>query len=260
MFQILTLSDNPEAAIAEAAPHAPYLSRLAQTVEGIADYKSLFDRALSLCGSLHTSQEDPYITLRRAKQMAHLAIAAGDLSGEASLAKTTERITRFADAALDAAFGYTLRQAGLESAGLFAIALGKMGAFELNYSSDIDIAVFFDPEIFKGGDREPGDAAIRATRGAVSLLNDRTPDGYVFRTDLRLRPDPSSTPVAVSTRRAELYYESVGQNWERMVWIKGRGCAGDLEAADNFLKALEPLSGAGIWTIGRLAMSMPSRT
>ncbi|MEO0608689.1 MAG: DUF294 nucleotidyltransferase-like domain-containing protein, partial [Pseudomonadota bacterium] len=123
---------------------------------------------------------------------------------------------------------------------MFAIALGKMGAFELNYSSDIDFAVFFDPQRFRGGDREPGDAAVRVISRAIRLLNDRTRDGYVFRTDLRLRPDPSSTPLAVSTRRAALYYESVGQNWERMVWIKARCAAGDAGASDQFLTALEP--------------------
>jgi len=114
------------------------------------------------------------------------------------------------------------------------------GAFELNYSSDIDVSAFFDPDVFKGGAMEPGEAAARTLQHVTRILSDRTPDGYVFRTDLRLRPDPSSTPVAVSTRRAELYSESVGQNWERMVWIKARHSAGDPDAAAAFLKIMEP--------------------
>jgi len=152
----------------------------------------------------------------------------------------TQRITDFADASVRAALRVSLNQAGLDQAGLFIMALGKMGAGELNYSSDIDLAVFFDPDVFEGGQREPVDAAIRVTREAMRLLDQRTPDGYVFRTDLRLRPDPSSTPLAVSTRRAELYYESVGQNWERMVWIKARTAAGDQTAGAEFLNMLEP--------------------
>ncbi|MEL7113949.1 MAG: glutamine-synthetase adenylyltransferase, partial [Pseudomonadota bacterium] len=133
-----------------------------------------------------------------------------------------------------------LRERELAPDGLFVFALGKMGAFELNYSSDIDVSVFFDPDRFEGGDYEAADAAARVIRRMTSILQDRTRDGYVFRTDLRLRPDPSSTPVAVSTKRAELYYDSVGQNWERMVWIKGRCAAGDEVAANAFLQTMQP--------------------
>ncbi|SVD76537.1 uncharacterized protein METZ01_LOCUS429391, partial [marine metagenome] len=68
----------------------------------------------------------------------------------------------------------------------------------------------------------------------------RTGDGYVFRTDLRLRPDPGATPLAISTIAAETYYESLGQNWERAALIKARPIAGDYVAASNFLEAVEP--------------------
>ncbi|MEM9053966.1 MAG: bifunctional [glutamine synthetase] adenylyltransferase/[glutamine synthetase]-adenylyl-L-tyrosine phosphorylase [Pseudomonadota bacterium] len=240
MFRLVPLSDCPETAIAEAAQHAPYLSKLAQTNEGVRDFRGLFQQALDLSAEASEIDADTSVKLRKAKQIAHLAIAAGDLSGQNTLSETTHCITVFADAALQGALQAALGRLQLDQNGLFAIALGKMGAYELNYSSDIDIAAFFDPEIFHGGAREPADAAVRAVRAAVAFLNDRTPDGYVFRTDLRLRPDPSSTPVAVSTRRAELYYESVGQNWERMVWIKGRAAAGDRTSANRFLDSLVP--------------------
>ena len=234
------LAHASDAAIKIAAEHAPYLSKLAETVEGFETPDALLQNALSLCDQVARGDIDAAASLRLAKKQAHLAIAAGDLSGHFSLAQTTRHITTFADAALEAALQTSFLERGLSGEGLFAAALGKMGAFELNYSSDIDIAVFFDPDVFDGGERDPADAAMRCVRRAISLLDDRTPDGYVFRTDLRLRPDPSSTPIAVSTRRAELYYESVGQNWERMVWIKGRCSAGDPETGAAFLKVLEP--------------------
>lgn len=240
MLQPVPISDDPATAIEVAIEHAPYLADLAQKIEGSGDPETLLQQAFDLCANVASGADDPADTLRLAKKQAHLTIAAGDLAGRFSLADTTRHITEFADASLGAALSASLLQRGLSGDGLFAVALGKMGAFELNYSSDIDFAVFFDPDRFHGGEREPADAAVRCVRSLIGLLDDRTPAGYVFRTDLRLRPDPSSTPVAVSTRRAELYYESVGQNWERMVWIKGRAAAGDLAAGDAFIAALEP--------------------
>lgn len=240
MLKPVAISSQPAAAIEAAVAEAPYLSDLANSIDGYDDPDRLLGAAFALCERVAAGESDPATALRRAKKQAHLAIAAGDLSGRYSLAQTTRHITEFADASMDAALSAALGSRDLTSRGLFAVALGKMGAFELNYSSDIDIAVFFDPDLFDGGAREPVDAAVRTVRKMIGLLDDRTPDGYVFRTDLRLRPDPSSTPVAVSTRRAELYYESVGQNWERMVWIKGRTAAGDRDAGAAFLTALDP--------------------
>src|SRR5437016_2293187 len=104
--------------------------------------------------------------------------------------------------------------------GLALIAMGKMGALELNYSSDIDLIVAFDPAPGLAPDVEPALFYIRIARGLVKLLQERTVDGYVFRVDLRLRPDPGSTQIAISTAAALAYYESIGQNWERAALIK----------------------------------------
>src|SRR5207253_7435395 len=115
------------------------------------------------------------------------------------------------------------------------------GAFELNYSSDIDVSVFFDPEampLAEGVEAEP--FAVRLTHRLSELMQARTADGYVFRMDLRLRPDPSSTQAAVPVPAALEYYESVGQNWERAAFIKARACAGDMSAAESFLAELQP--------------------
>jgi glutamate-ammonia-ligase adenylyltransferase len=192
--------------------------------------------------------------LRRAKRQAALAIAMADVAGDWQLEDVTGGLTRFADACVGGALRFLLGQhtsAGeaderdpvlLESrTGLIVLAMGKYGAFELNYSSDIDLVVLYDAERFPF--RKKGDArgaAVDIAKGLIRLLNESTPDGYVFRVDLRLRPDAGATQVAISAEAAELYYESMGQNWERAAMIKARVCAGDIEAGRTFLKNIEP--------------------
>ena len=242
---IQPLCSDPIDAIKIASAHAPYLARLLQRHgETLTEYGALglFDQAMAHIAASKAldTTEDAMRTLRIAKAQAHLSIAALDLSGQDSLSETTQRISNLADGVVEAALRMAARNMGLTCDGLFMIALGKMGAFELNYSSDIDMAAFFDGDVFDGGKRDAVDAASRIVREAMRLLDERTADGYVFRTDLRLRPDPSSNPLAISTRRAELYYESVGQNWERMVWIKSRASAGDKAAAAAFLDMMRP--------------------
>src|SRR5690606_37713603 len=128
-----------------------------------------------------------------------------------------------------------------EAAGMFVLAMGKMGARELNYSSDIDLIVLFDESR-----HEPSDYGtlrrgfIRITQRLVKLLQEVTAEGYVFRTDLRLRPDPSVTPVCIATEPAENYYESLGRTWERAAYIKARPCAGAIAAGEAFLERLRP--------------------
>jgi glutamate-ammonia-ligase adenylyltransferase len=194
--------------------------------------------------------------LRRAKRALHLLTALCDLGGVWDLEQVTGALTRFADAAVAAALTAAARDEvaagrllsvgdGAEGPvpGWFCIAMGKQGAFELNYSSDIDVSVFFDPERLApclAPGVEPQAFAVRLTQRLAELMQARTAEGYVFRIDLRLRPDPASTPPAVSTPEALEYYESVGQNWERAAFIKARACAGDLQAAADFLAELEP--------------------
>jgi len=250
MLVIRPLAPESASALAAAAPHAPYLRRLME--RGVErDFASALASTRTLPGDVPV--DEAMHRLRAAKQVVHLSLAGADLSGERGVMEVTHGLTEFAGESLDAAFRVALASRGLERAGLFAIALGKMGAFELNYSSDIDIAVFYDRELFDGGGRDPGEAAQRTARDVVRIMDEITASGYVFRTDLRLRPDPGSTPLAVSTEMAELYYESVGQNWERMVWIKGRPAAGDLEAARKFLVRMEPYvwrRNLDYWAIG----------
>ncbi len=200
------------------------------------------------------NEKSAMTVLRRTKRQAALAVAMADIAGLWTLEDVTRALTRFADACVAGALRFLLREracagetderdpARLESqTGLVVLAMGKYGAFELNYSSDIDLIVLYDAERFPF--RKKGDArgaAVDLTKGLIRLLNEATPDGYVFRVDLRLRPDASATQVAISTEAAELYYESMGQNWERAAMIKARACAGDLEAGRRFLKNIEP--------------------
>jgi glutamate-ammonia-ligase adenylyltransferase len=191
--------------------------------------------------------------LRQAKSEAALLIALADIGGVWPVMRTTRALTELADMAVTAAVGFQLREAARRGrfkpnnaahpergSGYIVLAMGKMGAHELNYSSDIDLIVFYDPDA--GVLADDGEAAfyVRVTRGVVKLLQERTADGYVFRTDLRLRPDPASTQIAVSVPTALNYYGSVGQNWERAAMIKARPCAGDLAAGEAVLKELSP--------------------
>ncbi len=191
--------------------------------------------------------------LRGAKAELHLLTALCDLGGVWTLDQVTTALTRFADAAVQAALAVVAaaeRRADRLIAspigrgplpGLFCLALGKHGAGELNYSSDIDISVFYTPaDLPLAHGVEAQALAVRLTRALAALLQERTVEGYVFRVDLRLRPDPSATPVAMPTQAALLYYETAGQNWERAAIIKARPCAGDLAAGQAFLAELKP--------------------
>ncbi len=193
------------------------------------------------------------IGLRRLKAELHLLTALCDLGGVWDLDVVTGALSDFADTAVRAALASAAAQeiargrltAPADPAlgpvpGLFVIAMGKHGARELNYSSDIDISFFYDPErvpLAEGVEVEK--TMVRLTQAVSTLLQDRTAEGYVFRVDLRLRPDPSSTLAAVSVPAALEYYETVGQNWERAAFIKARAAAGDLEAAAEFLEEMQ---------------------
>ncbi len=192
--------------------------------------------------------------LRRMKADAALLIALSDIGGVWPVRDVTRALTDLAETALQIAVHHLLRDATKHdrlkpdnkshpepSSGYVVLAMGKMGGYELNFSSDIDLMVFFDATAAKLADRvEPQDFYVRLTRDLVKLLQERTPDGYVFRVDLRLRPDPASTQIAISTEAALDYYESRGQNWERAALIKARACAGDLAAGEKLLRGLSP--------------------
>ncbi len=191
--------------------------------------------------------------LRLAKRRVALLTALADLGGVWGLDEVTGALTDLADAALAVAVPSLVADevrrgklpwAGPEdpagAAGMTVLAMGKMGARELNYSSDIDLICLYDETLHADHQDEARVVFVRVTRRLTALMSDLTGDGYVFRTDLRLRPDASVTPVCLSMSAAEAYYESVGRTWERAAFIKARACAGDLVAGGRFLRTLVP--------------------
>jgi len=220
-----------------------------------AEPERRFDEILADArGAIAAAQDEPEVMhlLRRMKAEAALLIALADIGGVWPVMQVIDRQTRLADVAVGSAVDYLFADAQrrgklksseakgpAEHSGFIVLAMGKMGAGELNYSSDIDLIVFYDEATPLSG-TEPTPFYVRITRTLVKLLQQRTGDGYVFRTDLRLRPDPASTQIAVSTASALDYYESRGQNWERAALIKARACAGDLAAGKALLGELSP--------------------
>ena len=192
--------------------------------------------------------------LRIAKRQVALVAAVAELAGVWSLEQQTGALSRLAEGALGAAVRHLLRQAAdrgsislpsldepERDSGLIVLGMGKLGGYELNYSSDIDLILLYDPTRARVSARDGIQSFfVRMARDLARILDERTGDGYVFRTDLRLRPDPASTPLMLSVPAALAYYESVGQNWERAALIKARTVAGDRVAGERFLRELEP--------------------
>ncbi len=192
--------------------------------------------------------------LRLAKRKVAFLVAFADLAGYFGARDTTLLLSRLAEACLSSAVDFlllSLHEQGklrlphpekpAEGSGLILLGMGKLGAAELNYSSDIDVVVFFEPE--RGIVTDPDEASetfARLCRRLVRIMQERTAYGYVFRIDLRLRPDPGSTPLAIPVEAALIYYEGRGQNWERAAFIKARPVAGDIPAGESFLKELTP--------------------
>ncbi len=209
-------------------------------------------KACAMAGD--ASEASVMADLRRLKAEAHALIALADLSGAADTRTTVGSMSAIADAAIEAACAYLLcdanRQGKLKlpdpsdpnrGSGWIILGMGKLGACELNFSSDIDLIAFFDPDAPAIIDPlEATDLFSRLTRRLMRILQDRTEHGYVFRTDLRLRPDPGSTPLAIPLEAALNYYEGRGQNWERAAMIRARAIGGDSAAAAAFLKELQP--------------------
>jgi glutamate-ammonia-ligase adenylyltransferase len=199
------------------------------------------------------SDADAQVALRKMKREGALLIALADIGSAWQLDEVTKALTDLADTAVRTAVGRLLRAAADagkiklpnasipgEGSGYIVLAMGKHGASELNYSSDIDLIVLFEREAPLTEGVEPGQFFVTLTKNLLRLVHDRTGDGYVFRTDLRLRPDPGSTQIAISTAAALDYYEREGQTWERAAFIKARPVAGDLDAGEKFLKNLSP--------------------
>jgi [glutamine synthetase] adenylyltransferase / [glutamine synthetase]-adenylyl-L-tyrosine phosphorylase len=240
---------------------SPYLAGLVRLWPEFSDEAVRSDAdviATSLCEAaqdcIAMEEADACRHLRQLKAKFALVAAIADIGGAWTVEQTTHWLTRFADAATDAALGHILLAQHnanklrlpdpsnpCKGCGITIIAMGKHGAHELNYSSDIDLIVLFDSQSAPlANSVEAQQLYVKVTRKLVSVLQDITEDGYVFRVDLRLRPDPRATQVAIDLEAASIYYENQGQNWERAAMIKARPCAGDMALGDEFIARMRP--------------------
>ncbi|MEA2941916.1 MAG: [glutamine synthetase] adenylyltransferase / [glutamine synthetase]-adenylyl-L-tyrosine [Bradyrhizobium sp.] len=246
--------------VAEASPYLFDLiradaARLIRLLECDPDsYLAELIEQTSLAVAVAADEAEAMRLLRRMKSEAALLIALCDIGGVWPVMRVTAALTDLAVASVQSALRYLLRQEAARGrlkppdpaspehgSGLVVLAMGKMGAGELNYSSDIDLIVFFEstaPTL--APDIEPQPFFVRVTQALARLLQQRSGDGYVFRVDLRLRPDPASTQVAISTESALYYYEREGRTWERAAMIKARACAGDPKAGEALLADIAP--------------------
>jgi glutamate-ammonia-ligase adenylyltransferase len=232
-----------EETIVRAMAHSPFLrdSLLAR-----GDIEQAFRAqggAAAAEVALSAETDDVEASLRFRRRGLALAVALGDLAGELSLEDVTGLLSRFADEALDAAVASAIRERVPDATprGFAVIAMGKLGSGELNYSSDVDLLLLFDPATLPRREREDvGEAAVRIGRRMIQILQRRTEDGYVERVDLRLRPSPEVTPIVLPIDAAISHYESSAEPWERAAFIRARAAAGDIALGQRFLDSIEP--------------------
>ena len=254
-------------AIERARTHSPFLAQALERLPELGETLAAgrIDEALAQARGAGDGAPDLATALRRERLALALALAIGDLAGALPLGRVVAELSAFADRALDAAILHAIRRRApdAEPQGFAAIALGKLGAQELNYSSDIDPILLYDPQTLPRRERdEPGEAAQRVARSLVETLSRVDGEGYVFRVDLRLRPASEVSPPALPFDAAITHYESSALAWERAAFIRARACAGDIAAGEAFLKAIRPfvwrrsLDFGAIEEIGRLNLQI----
>ena len=233
-----------ENAIARARNHSPFLRDAMAARSDIAD--AFLERGADAAAALALQSGSGLAVDRRLRKEKHalaLAVALGDLSGELPLEGVTAFLSDFADQAIDQSITAAIseRVPGAEPKGFAVIAMGKLGSRELNYSSDVDLLLLFDPNRLPRRAREDaGEAAVRTGRRLIELMQKRTQDGYVERVDLRLRPSPEVTPIALPVDAAISHYESSALPWERAAFIRARAAAGDISLGQRFLDSIQP--------------------
>jgi len=231
-------------ALDRARNHSPFLSEAIQARREIVDsFRTSGALAAAELALGEAGSDGIDSRLRRQRHGLALAVALGDLSGELSLEQVTRLLSDFADRAIDEAVRAAIAERVPDTSfqGFAVIAMGKLGSRELNYSSDVDLMLLFDPQALPRRERDDaGEAAVRIGRRMIEILQKRTEDGYVQRVDLRLRPSPEVTPIALPVNAAISHYESSALPWERAAFIRARAAAGDIALGHRFLEAIQP--------------------
>lgn len=236
---------DPVGAEARIRRHSPFLSRQMDRFGDIAGLLRAGDVEAALLAAHRVGEGAASVaqSLRRRRFALALVTGFADLAGAWDLGRVTRTLSDFADQALDEALAAAMaeRYPDAEHRGFAVLALGKHGSRELNYSSDIDPILLYDPRILPHNSREePAEAAVRIGRRMSELLTAPDGDGYVFRVDLRLRPSPEATPIALPVEAAIGYYESTALGWEQAAFIRARAAAGDRELGEYFLRSIRP--------------------
>lgn len=234
-----------DAALARAERHSPFLRSLIRREEALVARLRAGDAEGALAEAMaRLGEGDAGVALRRARSGVALVVALADLAGDWTLERVTAALSAFADRAIDRALDAAFAAAGVpedERGGMTILGLGKLGSRELNYSSDVDLIVLHDPALLpRMRADDPDEAAVRLVRRMGALLSDRTAEGYALRVDLRLRPDPDSTPPSLRLAAAESYYQSQALAWERSAFIRARAVAGDRAMGEAFLATISP--------------------
>lgn len=229
-------------AIARAADNSPFLARIITRRTDLMPMIEAGDFDKALTAALTGEATDMAATLRKRRQGVALVTAIADLSGAWDLHRITRTLSDFADSALEIAIETTITERVPDApvAGFTAIALGKHGGQELNYSSDIDPIFLFDPKSIPCREHEdPQESAIRIGKRVIELLSNVDENGYVFRVDMRLRPSPEVSPVALPVEAAIGYYESSALAWEQAAFVRARVAAGDRKLGHYFLRSID---------------------
>ncbi|HET9354784.1 MAG TPA: bifunctional [glutamine synthetase] adenylyltransferase/[glutamine synthetase]-adenylyl-L-tyrosine phosphorylase [Sphingomicrobium sp.] len=230
-------------AIARARANSPFLCAAIEAIPQLVEIFEESGAVAAVAEALAVGGDDIGVRLRLQRRALALAVALGDLAGEFPLETLTAHLSSFADRAIDEALAAAIeeRVSGASTDGFAVIALGKLGSRELNYSSDVDLILLFDPALVARREHDDGsESAVRIARRMVELLQERTADGYVARVDLRLRPSPEVTPIALPVDAAISYYESQALAWERAAFIRARAAAGDRALGQRFLDEIQP--------------------
>lgn len=232
-------------ALGRAREHSGFLARLMERDHAVCELLAAgnIEAAYAAVKRAAEGASGTGQALRRERNVLALVTAVADLAGAWDLGRVMAVLSDFADEALDSAIrtAFAERVPGADPRGFAVIALGKHGSRELNYSSDIDPILIFDPETMPRRERdEPIEAAQRIGKRVVELLSARDGDGYVFRVDLRLRPSPEATPIVLPVDAAISYYETTALGWEQAAFIRSRAAAGDKALGEYFLQAIRP--------------------